>query len=77
MDNKKLEAINYLYDAIYWASSRMEEFREDDQYLNDVEKSLNMALMQLSDFYDSKELKPDYLIFDSVSDYNNRFRDFK
>ena len=77
MDNKKLEAINYLYDAIYWTSSRMEEFREDDQYLNDVEKSLNMALMQLSDFYDSKELKPDYLIFDSVSDYNNRFRDFK
>ena len=46
MDNKKLEAINYLYDAIYWASSRMEEFREDDQYLNDVEKSLNMALIQ-------------------------------
>ena len=77
MDNKKLEAINYLYDAIYWTSSRMEEFREDDQYLNDVNKTLNEALMQLSDFYDSRELKPDYLIFDSVSDYNNRFRNFK
>ena len=77
MDNKKLEAVNYLYDAIYWASSRMEEFKDDDQYLNDVNKSLNMALMQLSDFYDSKELEPDYFIFNSVEDYNNRFRDFK
>ena len=77
MDNKKLEAVNYLYDAIYWVSSRMEEFRDDDQYLNDVNKSLNMALMQLSDFYDSKELEPDYFIFNSVSDYNNRFRNFK
>lgn len=77
MDNKKLEAVNYLYDAIYWVSSRMEEFKDDDQYLNDVNKTLNEALMQLSDFYDSRELKPDYLIFDSVSDYNNRFRNFK
>ena len=77
MDNKKLEAVNYLYDAIYWASSRMEEFKDDDQYLNDVNRTLNMALMQLSDFYDSKELEPDYFIFNSVEDYNNRFRNFK
>ena len=77
MDNKKLEAVNYLYDAIYWASSRKEEFKDDDQYLNDVNKTLNEALMQLSDFYDSKELEPDYFIFNSVSDYNNRFRNFK
>ena len=77
MDNKKLEAVNYLYDAIYWTSSRMEEFREDDQYLNDVEKTLNKAIDQLRDFYDSKGLEPDYFIFNSVEDYNNRFRDFK
>ena len=77
MDNKKLEAGNYLYDAIYWVSSRIEEFRDDDQYLIDVEKTLNEALKQISDFYDSKELEPDYLIFNSVSDYNNRFRNFK
>ena len=77
MDNKKLEAVNYLYDAIYWASSRMEEFKDDDQYLNDVERTLNKAIDQLRDFYDSRGLEPDYFIFNSVSDYNNRFRDFK
>ena len=55
----------------------MEEFRDDDQYLNDVERTLNKAIDQLRDFYDSKGLEPDYFIFNSVEDYNNRFRDFK
>ena len=55
----------------------MEEFRDDDQNLNDVEKTLNKAIDQLRDFYDSKGLEPSYYIFNSVRDYNERFRNFK
>ena len=77
MNKQKLEAINYLYDAIYWASSRMEEFRDDDHRFDEVEKTLNKAIEQLRDFYDSKGLEPSYYIFNSVRDYNARFRNFK
>lgn len=78
IEKDKAEQILKIYDAIYFLSGQLEQFRNDD-YLYKAEAYLNGAIMRIGDYlvdhnvyeYDTKN-KLDGK-FTSIADYFDRF----
>ena len=76
ISKEKAEHLMVLYDAIYFISGQMEQFRSDEE-LHETEQHLNRAISTMSDYLTDNNVNENYNVLDyrfrSVSEYYDKY----